>query len=322
MHFQDFLHKHAETQLCEHYTVAGATCRLCTNCEQLLETARTCFLPTEGVSGRTDFSLRFWVDDADSKQPPWPKPYVRGLDHLVFASFDSGSSMVVDLLTCRVIGRVSAGIAVDTKYWRTVIFPMLLTIVSASVGIAEVHCACVSKDQDGILLAGPSRSGKSTLALALSQMGCGFLSDDRAFCSLENGDVFVWGLPTRLKLRQEAAVWFQGLRNEKAVDVRMGEPAFWLDPEDLPGLKRVRRCQPRSLVFLERQETPQFCWSRMSSLEALTRLNRDLMAESPNAVSKRSGTIARLIELPCWLLQYCGEPHNIAQNILQHLAKI
>jgi hypothetical protein len=316
----DFLHKHAETPLLETYIAAGAVCSLSTNSTLLHEAARESFLPAGVAPGPTDLSIRFWVDDADAGQPPWPKPYVRGLDHLVFAGFDSGSSMIADLRTRRVIGRFSAGMAADSTYWRTVIFPMLLTIVSASVGIAEVHCACVSKDQDGILLAGPSRSGKSTLALALTQMGCGFLADDRAFCSLDDGEMFVWGLPTRLKLRHEAAVWFQELRNEAPVDTQAGEPALWLDPEDLPGLKRVRCCRPRSLIFLERQEASEFSWTRMSSIEALNRLNRDLIAEFPDAVTTRSATIAKLVEFPCWLLQYGGEPRTIAQNILQHLA--
>ena len=45
---------------------------------------------------------------------------------------------------------------------------------------------------------------------------------------------FLWGLPTRLKLRSEAAVWFQELRNAQPTDTYAGEPAYWVDHEDLP----------------------------------------------------------------------------------------
>src|SRR5258708_16929301 len=126
MHSRDFLHKHAETQLCEHYMVAGAVCSFSTNCEYLLEAARDCFLPVELEAVTVDFSIRFWVDNSASAQPPWPKPYVRGLDHLVFAGFDVGSSMIADLRTRRVIGRFSPGMAADSGYWGAVIFPMLV----------------------------------------------------------------------------------------------------------------------------------------------------------------------------------------------------
>jgi hypothetical protein len=321
MSLRDFLHKDAETQLCERYMAAGAVCSFSTNCAQLLDAAHESFLPVSQPALPDDFSIRFWVDDTDLAQPPWPKPYVRGLDHLVFAGFDVGSSMIADLRTRRVIGRFSAGIAADTAYWRTVIFPMVLTMVSASVGIAELHCACVSKDQDGILLAGPSQSGKSTLALALAQNGFSFLSDDRTFCSLDNGEVEVWGLPTRLKLRPEAAAWFEELRSAQPTDTRGGDPAFWLEPERLVGVKRVRRCRPNLLVFLERRETPAFRLSPMSSPEALSRLSRELMAELPDAVAKRLGTIKKVAELPCWLLEYGGQPQAIARQISQQLAR-
>ena len=318
----DFLHKDVETRLCEHYMVAGVVCSFSTNCEQLLEAARDSFLPITPPAVSVDLAVRFWVNDTDRPQPPWPKPYVRGLDHLVFAGFDAGSSMLADLRTRRVIGRFSVGMAADTAYWKTVIFPILLTIVGASVGIAELHCACVAREEHGLLLAGPSGSGKSTLALALSQTGFGFLSDDRTFCSRSNGEVLAWGLPTRLKLRREAAVWFQELRNQQPTETREGLPVFWLEPDGWLGLNRVRRCRPRALIFLQRQEASEFRLSRLSSTEALNRLNKDLLAELPEAVAKRSGTIDKLVELPCWLLRYGGQPQEIAQQISRVLARL
>jgi DNA polymerase III delta prime subunit len=318
----DFLCQDAATPMCEFYAAAGAVCSLSTNCETLLEAARESFLPIEDPLGAVDFSVRFWVDYSNSVLPAWPKPYVRGLNHLVFAGFDSGSSMLADLRTRRVIGRFSPGRAADTAHWKTVIFPMLLTIVGASAGIAELHCACVAKDEEGLLLAGPSGSGKSTLALALSKTGFGFLSDDRTFCSRGNGEVLAWGLPTRLKLRHEAAQWFRELPNLQPTETQEGSPDLWLDPESSLGLKRVRRCRPRAIIFLERQKASEFRLSRVSSAEALKRLNKDLMAELPDAVAKRSGTIDKLVDLPCWLLQYDGYPQAIAQQISQNLARL
>jgi hypothetical protein len=317
----DFLCTDAATPLCENYAAAGAVCSFSTNTQLLLEAARESFLPLAQPPVLVDFSVRFWVDDDDRARPPWPKPYVRGLDHLVFAGFDAGSSMLADLRGRRVIGRFSAGMARDSTYWKTVIFPMLLTIVSASVGIAELHGACVAKKQNGFLLAGPSGSGKSTLALALSQIGFGFLSDDCTFCSLDNGEVLAWGLPTRLKLRREAAAWFQELRSEQLTEDHAGEPAFLLEPAHFFGFSPVRHCKLHSLFFLERQDASEFRLSRVSAAEAMSRLNNDLIAELPDAVAKRRGTIERLVELPCWLLQYGGEPQAVARNISQHLAR-
>jgi hypothetical protein len=315
----DFLCKDAATPLCEHYTAAGAVCSFSTNCEPLLEAARQSFLPIKTASVSVDFSVRFWVDHANLRQPPWPKPYVRALNHLVFAGFDSGSSMLADLRTRRVIGRFSVGIANDRAYWKTVIFPMLLSVLGGSVGIAELHCACVAKDEVGLLLAGPSGSGKSTLALALSQTSFGFLSDDRTFCSQSGDKVLAWGLPTRIKLRREAGAWFRQLRDWQPTDVQKGELVFWLEPEQSLGLKRIRCCQPRAVIFLEQVEGLEFHLAQVSSHEAMKRLDRDLMADLPEAVVRQTETIAKLVEIPCWHLKYGGEPLTIAQKIADHL---
>jgi hypothetical protein len=317
----DFLHKDAETKLCEHYIAGGALCSLSTNSERVLDAARNTFHAAGVQPSPVDFRLRFWVDDTEASQPPWPKPYVRGLDHLVFAGFDEGSSMLADLRTCCVIGRFSAGMAADLEYWQSVIFPMLLTVVSASVGIAELHCACVAKEQDGVLLAGPSGSGKSTLALALCQQGFGFLSDDRTFCSLERAQIQSWGMPTPLKLRPEATLWFDELRKERLTDMRSGGPALWLEPEQIIGVKRVRQCRPTSLIFLDRRDTSEFRLSSMSSREALSRLESELTMELPEAAARRSRTLKGVVDLPCWLLEYGGQPQLVARQISRHLAE-
>lgn len=318
----DFLHKHAVTNLCKRYIAAGAVCSLSTNSERVLEAANSTFQPAEFPPEVVDLCLRFWVDDADPSQPPWPKPYVRGLNSLVFACFDEGSSMLADLRTRRVIGRFSASMAADLAHWQTVIFPMLLTIVSASVGIAELHCACVAKDQQGLLLAGPSGAGKSTLALALSQQGFGFLSDDRTFCFVEKSELRVWALPTLFKLRPEAILWFDELREKRLTDAWNGDPAFWLEPKDLRGVERVRECRPASLIFLERWDSSDFRLIPMSPAEARCRLHAELMTELPETAAKRSETIKKVTDLPCWLLQYGGQPHLIARQICQHFMDV
>jgi hypothetical protein len=318
----DFLHKDARTDLCEQFIAAGARCSLSTNSEPILDAARNTFQAVTSQSASLDFRLRFWVDTTDSSRPPWPKPYVRGRDYLVFAAFDEGSSMLADLRSHRVIGRFSARMAADLAHWQAVIFPMLLTIVSASVGIAELHCACVAKKGRGILLAGPSGAGKSTLAYALSQQGFGFLSDDRTFYCIENGEPRAWGLPTPLKLRPGAIQWFDELREQRLTDARSGGPAFWLEPGRLIGLERVRQCRPTALLFLERRDAPEFRLTPISSSDVLNRLRGDLIAEPPEADEKRSETIQKIADLPCWLLQYGGQPHLIAQQINRHLAEV
>jgi hypothetical protein len=318
MSTRDFLRKDAETHLCERYMVAGTVCDFSTNCEQLLEAARDSFLPVKRPLVSVDFSVRFWVDTADPAQPPWPKPYVRGRDHLVFAGFDAGSSMLADLRTRRVIGRFSTAMAADATYWRTVIFPMLLSVLAGSVGLVELHASCVARDQRGLVLVGPSRSGKSTLAMALTETGFRLLSDDRTFCSLKHDKLLAWGMPRPLKLRREAAAWFEEFRNREPVDVQNGELVFHCEPNLRFGRECYPECEPRLLVFLERLQGSGFYMTRMRRSEAKSRIEQDLMAEAPEAVQKQAETIDELLGLPCWRLKYGGRPQVIAERLARY----
>ncbi|HZQ94544.1 MAG TPA: hypothetical protein VFA67_06010 [Candidatus Sulfotelmatobacter sp.] len=313
----DFLHKNAETPLHEYYLAAGAVCSLSTNSEQVLEAARSSFLAFPSPTRQIDLRLRLWVDDKSRAESPWPKPYVRGMDHLVFAGFEAGNSLVVDLRKHVVIGNFSARMAADTAYWTTVIFPILITIVGASLGIAELHCASVARNGHALLLAGPSGVGKSTLALALAQNGWGFISDDRTLCSAHDGVVRVWGMPTRLKLRAEAAKWFPEWESMIA-GPGWGEEV-WFDPEHRLGLKRVWHCDPSAVIFLSRRVNPKFRLTRMRARDACEALNRELMAELPDAAAKRASTIEKLINVPCWLLEYGGEPCAVARQIASQI---
>jgi gluconate kinase len=322
MHPPDFLHKDAETKLCEHYIAAGAVCSLSTNSEQVLDAARHTFCPTESRSGPVDLRLRFWVDATDPGLSPWPKPYVRGLDHLVFAGFDEVSSMLADLRTRSVIGRFSAGMAADTAYWKTVIFPMLLSILAGSVGLVELHASCVAKNQRGLVLIGPSGSGKSTLAMAMTEAGFSFLSDDRIFCSHKEGRLLAWGMPRPLKLRREAAEWFEQFRDRQTNGVQDGELVFHCEPNQQFGRQRVPECEPSLLVFLERRQGPGFCMTQMARSEARHRIELDLMAENPEAVQKQAETIDKLLAGPCWRLQYGGRPQVIAEQLARHAGTI
>lgn len=311
MRSPDFLHKDAETRLCEHYLAAGAVCKLSTNSEQVLEAARDTFLRITLPRPPIDFSLRFWIDDADCSQPPWPTPHVRGLDHLVFIGVGAQSSMLANLRTRHVIGRFSASMANDSSYWRMIIFPMLLSVLAGSVGVVELHAACVARNEQGLILVGPTRSGKSTLARALTDAGFRLLSDDRTFCSVNHGKLMAWGLPRPLKLRREAASWFDELRDREPTDFQNGEPVFHFEPE----APRVRYCEPRLLVFLKQQQDGGFDMQSIRSSQARSCIEKDLLAEAPEAIRKQSKPLEDLLSLPCCLLRFGGRPQVIAEQL-------
>jgi hypothetical protein len=315
----DFLHGDLETPLCEHYIAAGAICRLSTNCELVLAAARSSFLRLSGQQREIELDLRFWVDEAEKLPSLRPKPYVRGLDHLVFVGIDAASSILADLHSRRVIGRFSAAVAKDSTYWKAVIFPVLMSVVAGSVGIVELHASCVAVHHCGLALIGSGRSGKSTLAMALAQLGFSFVSDDRTFCSLHAQGLSAYGLPRPLKLREDAAPWFQESCKHESMSVQNGERVFYCEPNRIFGRESSFCCRPRLLLFLERQQPLGFCLTRMESSEARSRITADLLREHPAALDQQHQVLDALLDLPCWRLQYNGRPQVIAQQIVRAL---
>ncbi|MGH9402039.1 MAG: HPr kinase/phosphorylase [Terriglobia bacterium] len=311
----DFLKRAAQTPLQGFYLAAGARCLLATNFEPILAAARRGLLEIDEPSSAVDFNLRFWVDSDGQSQPPWPKPYFRGLDHLVFAGFNSENSMLIDLRTRRAIGRFSPALAADQAYWETVIFPTLLSVMGATAGVTGLHCGCVVRNGGGLLLCGRSGSGKSTLTLALARKGFSFLSDDWTYFSRSDGQLHAWGLATRLKLLPDAPQFFPELDGFEVGVSLNGEPAYEVDPVLQLGIARTRCCDPRWLIFLERQSAPAFHLTRAPAMEASTRLEEDLLAETAELPSPQLSIIESLAGRECWLLQYGGDPETAAQSL-------
>ena len=310
----DFLRRDVETPLTEHFLMAGVVGAISTNCQTILTAARHCFPRLEVPTGEPGLRLRFWVDPQGTTESSWRKPFCRGLDHLVFAGFDSQSAMLVDLPGRRAIGRFSPAGAADAARWQVVIFPIVISLMGAAVGITELHCACVSREGRGLLLAGPSGAGKSTLALALAQAGFALLTDDRTYLSSMRRPI------DRLGSRHphQAPPGCSGLvpRTARRCTPRAPdeEQALRIDPTRAMGIQRLRACEPQALVFLDRQDHATFELSPMAPSEAAAQLAGDLMVEPPDAAEKQQRMIAELVERPCWRLRHGGTPQAVAEE--------
>ena len=73
---------------------------------------------------------------------------------------------------------------------------------SARLSSENLHASCVALDGRAVLIAGPSGSGKSDLALRLLDRGFTLVSDDRTILSKE-GDLLVASAPDRIRGKLE-----------------------------------------------------------------------------------------------------------------------
>jgi len=322
---RDLLANSVVTPLQEHYLIAGAVCSVSTNSELILDAARDSFGVPVNDDAAVDARMRLWVDASARSQPPWPAAHFRGMDHLVFAGFDSGNTVLVDLRRRRAVGRLSPAMAADRGYLRRVVFPTLFGIFTDVIAVTPMHCACVERDGRGLLLTGASGSGKSTLSLALSREGFDFLSDEWTYFSWREGRLLAWGLPSLLKLLPDARRHFPELAPIPPALALNGEVAYEVEPESVFGIRRSDRARPNWLVFLERHEAPVFSISQVSPTEAAAEFAEHVEYYAMHGLSEGRDLLEKTIQglgrISCWRLQHGGHPANVARALAEFLER-
>jgi hypothetical protein len=310
----DFLRTKVATPLTGQFWAAGVKLRITTNFEPILSAALRAFEETvpPGHDGTDVIRLRFWVEDTPQSGPPKSTPYFRGLDHLVFAGFDSRNSILINLQNQLGIGRFTADIASDAKFWETILFPALLTILGPSAGLTPLHCACVAWKGSGLLLAGESGAGKSSISLALAQSGFDFLSDDRTLIGEHQGRLLAWGVSKEMKQRIGSIAQFPFLNQIKPNDAFKRVDELRFDTRKISGVHHIRCCEPRWVVFLERQARPAFSLTHMTPQEAAWQLESQLHCETAGVRETQSRSVKNLVTNECYRLRYGGDPHTVA----------
>jgi len=301
------------------FLAAGSVWRVSCSSREILQVMGEAFQPLDQGDSHVDLDISFRIDPTLCETPPWPQPYFRGLDHMVYAAYGSGSSMLVDLQAPRVIGLFSVAMAQDSSYWRQVLLPVLLGIVGHAISVTPLHCACLVRNGHGLVLAGASGAGKSTLALCLSLNGFDYLSDDCTYFSRSDLHLHAWGLPVPMKLLPDAVRYFPQLSASPAVPSLNGEMAIHLDPETI-GVSRAPSCEPRWLVFIERTEKPVIEFSQITSEEAASRFVSNLETLPPCISGQRHhqlATINAVVDRECWVLRHGVTPAVVAHRLLE-----
>jgi hypothetical protein len=307
----DPTHMHYSRELC----FAGAACDLRTNSPGLCRMLEGLSISSrETVPG----GFRMWVVVDESSDEAVGEPHFRGLNHVVTASFGGSNVFVFDILRRTLSASVSAAIARDGRFWKEKLIPITLGILGAAIGLVPVHCACLEMDGAGLLIAGVSGTGKSTLSVTLSKAGFNYVSDDWTYISRRHDGLVAHGTSAPVKLLPDAVEHFRSLMGRSLQRSMNGELAYELDIAEAFGARVERGCVPRWLVFLERSRGAGSVFTPMSSAEARRYVNSSverLPSRLFEAVAMRAQTIEQVALLPSWRFRYGGTPQFAAQEL-------
>ena len=310
----------ASLPLVGRFMVTGATWEIATNAGEILSIMENLSQRVENEFLAPDLTLFLRVDFALTNRDSGFRPYFRALDHLYYANYGPGDSMLVDQRNRRVVGSMSAATARDLNYWKRVILPSMAGITSACVGITPIHCACVVKDRSGLLIYGQSGSGKSTLALSLSLNGFCYLSDDCTYVSASEKRLQCWGSSAPLKLIPDAAKYFPKLADLDPGESLNGELAYEIDPTAVFGVAQTSDCEPRWIIFIERSRQSKPTFHKISCAETADRLASDLEHLPPCISEQRDRQLAvidLLAQCENWVLRHSFPPEALAHAISQ-----
>lgn len=140
-------------------------------------------------------------------------------------------------------------------------------------GLYHLHAgAVVAPGGEGVLVAGHGGSGKSTLTLALLEVGCAHLGDDAVFLRADGNGVRVLAMPRPFHVAPRTAAAFPRVAALLTDLLPAGEKRR-LDPRAAwPGRERETTDAPRTLLFPRITGAAETVVERVSSAEALGEL--------------------------------------------------
>jgi hypothetical protein len=248
--------------------------------------------------------------------------YFRGSGHLVFGFLPPGSFITYDLLRKYVRAVLSTKAACDDSFWRTLLVPITIGILGTSVNVVPLHCACLERNGNGLLIAGDSGVGKSTLTAALTQRGHALISDDWTYFSKEQSAVVAHGLCSPIKLLPDAVQFFRELRELTPAISLNGELAYEVDPGRFSGSTVKNSSRPSRIFFLERTFRPgcHFVpYPPESVREFFEKSAERLPDELVAAKTVRSSIIRALSTLPSWVIRTGESPQRTSEAIDQFI---
>jgi hypothetical protein len=277
----------------------------------------------ESSAVREELDLRLRAFRGDPGPQPLRLEFLEGDGHVIAAPADAGrpiydtpygpvryfpdtDTLYADLHGVRLRCDATAGVARLQAQELTGRELYLATHPLATICLMELlerrgryclHAGCLADDGRGVLVAGPTGSGKSTLTLALVRAGLGFVSDDLVFLTAE-GEAL--GFADAAGITDDSARRF-GLEH---LAKPAGFPKRLVRAEDAFGVTPVARCAPRLLVFPEvAYDTPGELLD-LDPGEAYLRLVPDVLLTQPAGTQSHLAAISALLaRVRCYTLR-------------------
>ncbi|MGA3023379.1 MAG: hypothetical protein ABSF98_01280 [Bryobacteraceae bacterium] len=247
-------------------------------------------------------------------------PVFRSQGHLLSIAGDSENFACLDLRAGFSFGWVTSNTAANTEYFRQCFLDVMIYPLIEIRYLVTVHAACVIYKGKGILLAGDSGAGKSSLAYACARRQWTYVSDDASAFVRASDKPTIIGHPQKFRFREPVGELFPEFRGLKSSIRAYGKPTIEIRTKSLENLRTADQSAVDAIVFLNRGDhrsgppvvrpvPPEEVWKRFSF---------SVWSVQMPEYRERLAAVEGLIAIPAW--EMCYGDLDAAIDLLETLA--
>ncbi|MQA90441.1 MAG: hypothetical protein GEU90_09420 [Gemmatimonas sp.] len=250
-----------------------------------------------GVVAPSGATVKIMVHDDPGTPDAEPAFGHRVVDPTLLRVAWNGGTGVADARRLESIAHLSADLVErKTEFVEGVLEPLTLFLLGA-LDREPLHAAAVVRGDSAILLAGPSGTGKSTLAYAAWRHGFSLLADEPVYVQLRP-DFRVWGRRSRVHLVPDSTVHFPELRDHPPTRLPSGKSKVVVELRD-----RVRRYADHAgICLLRRRDETRPALERIAPERAVAELSTDLEPGFDLFAGTIRERLARIAQRGAWRL--------------------
>jgi hypothetical protein len=246
--------------------------------------------------------IRCLVTAAGDGTPP--APIVRAQGNLLISVAGAENFHCCDLVSGFATAWVTGSVAANSQYFRYHFLEAMASCLLHMLHLVDVHAACVSLDGHGVLLAGDSGAGKSSLAYACARRGWVYTSDDGISLVRRSGGRTVLGNSRLFRFRKTAGELFPEFRRFTDIRNGNGKPTIEVRTDSLPAVRTALESHVDYLVFLNRRDEAEPNLHPVSQQETRKRLFFNPWPLELPMHAEWQAAIERLLTAPAYEMRY------------------
>ncbi len=252
-------------------------------------------------------------------------PVFRSQGHLLSIVSDRENFAFLDLHRGFAFGWATEATAQNQEYFRQCLLDVMIYPLLEVRHLITLHAACVMFRGKGILLAGNSGAGKSSLSYACARRGWTFVSDDASAFRRTSHNPNVIGHPQKFRFREPVGQLFPEFRGLRSTLRAYGKPTIEVNTRLLENIVTAEESSVDAIVFLNRaayKSGPPIVLP-VSREEAWKRLCFSVWAVQMPEFEDRLAALERLLAVPMYEMRYSDfEPAiDLLESLVQEQSR-